>query len=57
MEVKDMPGRGLGVVAKTPLQAGETIITDMPIVLYPQSSAISEVCNFCLRWLTTAPGN
>jgi hypothetical protein len=55
MRVVEIPGRGLGVMAERPLQAGETIITEMPIVMYPQSSAVSEVCNFCLRWLT-APG-
>ncbi|KAH7622533.1 hypothetical protein NADE_005118 [Nannochloris sp. 'desiccata'] len=42
MRVNEIPGRGLGVVAERPLQAGETIITDMPIILYPQSSAVSE---------------
>ena len=55
MEVKDIPNRGLGVVTTRALQAGETIITDTPILLYPQSSAVKEVCNFCLRWLA-APG-
>jgi len=55
MRVDEISGRGLGVVAERPLLAGETIITEMPTVLYPQASAVSKVCNFCLRWLT-APG-
>jgi hypothetical protein len=52
---QEIPGRGLGIVAERPLHAGETILTDSPTVLYPQASAGSEVCNFCLRWLMT-PG-
>ena len=55
MEVQDIPGRGLGVVATRTLQSGEVIVNDLPILLYPQASAIQDVCSFCLRWLS-APG-
>lgn len=55
MDVREIPGRGLGVVATRPLQSGEVILTELPILLYPQASAVSEVCSFCLRWLS-APG-
>ncbi|KAL6771682.1 hypothetical protein ACKKBG_A27400 [Auxenochlorella protothecoides x Auxenochlorella symbiontica] len=50
-EEKPVPGRGLGLVATRDIAAGEAVLTDYPLVLYPQFSLRYEVCLHCLRRL------
>lgn len=50
-EEKPIPGRGLGLVATRDIAAGEAVLTDYPLVLYPQFSLRYEVCLHCLRRL------
>ena len=53
MEIKEISNRGLGVVATRPLKAGEVILAELPILVYPQASALRDVCSFCMRWLSS----
>lgn len=51
LEVKAIPGRGFGTVAARPINAGEMVLTELPIMLYPQQSMCASSCSFCLRML------
>lgn len=50
-EVRDLPGRGRGLVAARDLQPGEEVLIDAPLVLTPAPEARSAVCATCLRIL------
>lgn len=51
MDLREIPGRGVGVVATRPLAAGEVILSELPILMYPQASAAAACCAHCLRCL------
>lgn len=48
--LQNVPGRGIGAISARNLSAGENVIeSELPILLYPQFSAIPYVCMYCLR--------
>lgn len=61
LSVKEMQGRGRGMVASQPLKAGQVVLRDSPILLYsalpliPQSSTISSSPAFCDHCFRTLP--
>lgn len=51
-EIRDTGGRdnrGLGAFATRDIAAGETILCEAPILVYPQASLSSQFCSHCLR--------
>ncbi len=54
LEVRDVPGKGRGVFAATQIRSGETVLSELPLLLFPQESFRRSVCSFCLRSLALA---
>lgn len=52
IEYREVPGRGIGGIATQPLNAGEIVVSELPLLLYPQASAVPYVCSYCLRHLS-----
>ena len=46
-----MPGRGRGLFATRLIASGEVALAELPLLLYPQSSAQGAACAHCLRML------
>ena len=46
-----MPGRGIGLFAARDIAAGETVLSEQPLIVYAHEEATSSVCAFCLRLL------
>ena len=51
LALTQISGRGLGLVAAQPIAAGEVVLSEGPLILYPQHSMSAEVCHHCLRML------
>lgn len=54
LKVEEIQGRGRGIVASQPLKAGQIILTDSPILLYPTtpfSHHSSLFCDHCFKSL------
>lgn len=51
-EVKEIKGRGRGLVARRNIKAGETIIAEEPLLLTVAQEAKDAACAHCLRLLT-----
>lgn len=54
LKVEEIQGRGRGIVASQPLKAGQIILTDSPILLYPTtpfSHHSSSFCDHCFKSL------
>ncbi|CAI8617678.1 unnamed protein product [Vicia faba] len=53
LKVEEIQGRGRGIVASQPLKAGQIILTDSPILLYPTSpfsqQHSSSFCDHCFK--------
>lgn len=47
--------KGFGVFSTRNITAGETVICEKPILLYPQASLVDNVCSHCLRDLHGNP--
>ncbi|CAJ2677758.1 unnamed protein product [Trifolium pratense] len=47
LKVEEIQGRGRGIVASQPLKAGQIILTDSPILLYPVSPFSPHSSSFC----------
>lgn len=54
LDLTQIAGRGLGLVAAQPIAAGEVVLSEGPLMLYPQHSMSAEVCHHCLRMLGAA---
>ena len=50
----ELPGRGRGLVAARDIRAGETVLSEDPLLLFVQPAFADSVCAQCLRML--APG-
>lgn len=50
-EVRQLPGRGHGLVAARDLQPGEEVLADAPLLLTPAPEARAAICTTCLRIL------
>lgn len=48
---RDLPGRGIGLVATRPIAAGEILVREAPILLVPEGAAAPAVCAACLCYL------
>ena len=38
LEVRDVPGRGRGVFSTRHIRGGEVVLSELPLLLYPQHS-------------------
>ena len=54
--VREFEGRGRGLVAAVPIQAGDVVLEDSPCLLWINRSAAQTSCAACLRSLTGAAG-
>jgi hypothetical protein len=52
--VRDLPGRGAGLVATRPIAPGEVIVREAPLLLLPEAAAAGAVCAACLCYLSSA---
>ena len=53
-ETKD--GKGIGIFSCKEIRAGETILCEAPILVYPQASLATKVCSYCLKDLHDVKG-
>lgn len=49
----ELPGRGIGLVAARDIAPGELIISEEPLILYPNELLRTSVCGCCLRMLSS----
>ncbi len=49
LEVREVAGKGRGVFASRPIAGGETVLRELPLLLYPQQNTAAAFCNYCLR--------
>lgn len=49
LEAKEVPGKGRGAVAARPIRGGETVLSEQPLLLWPQHSTAAAFCSHCLR--------
>ena len=47
--IKDVAGKGRGLVAERPIKAGEVVISEKPILLVAEEQYLAQVCGACLR--------
>ena len=52
---RDLPHRGRGLVATTPLPAGAAVCTDAPRLLVLAADATGDACAACLRRFAASP--
>jgi hypothetical protein len=55
LELRELPGRGLGAVAARAAAPGEVLLAERPLLLYPHAAAAAAVCAYCLRELALLP--
>lgn len=49
LEAKEVPGKGRGAVAARPIRGGETVLSEQPLLMWPQHSTAAAFCSHCLR--------
>lgn len=49
--IKELPGRGRGLVASRHIKAGETVVAEEPLLLTVAQDAKDVACAHCLRLL------
>lgn len=49
LEVRDVPGKGRGVFAARTIRGGEVVLSEQPLLLYPQQDTAAAFCSYCLR--------
>lgn len=49
LEVRQVPGKGRGVFSTRLIKAGEVVLAEQPLLLYPQHSTAAAFCSHCLR--------
>lgn len=49
LEAKDVPGKGRGAFAARQISGGETVLSEQPLLLWPQHSTAAAFCSHCLR--------
>ena len=49
LAVQEVPGKGRGVFATRDIAAGEVVLREQPLVLYPQNATGAAFCSHCLR--------
>ena len=49
LTVREVPGKGRGVFATRDIGAGEVLLSEQPLVLYPQQGTAAAFCSHCLR--------
>ncbi|EHA8588131.1 histone-lysine N-methyltransferase ASHR2 [Cocos nucifera] len=57
VKVAELPGRGRALVAARPIKAGDVLLSDSPVLLYPAilpSAAAFPFCSYCFRSLRSA---
>jgi hypothetical protein len=55
LELRELPGRGLGAVTARAAAPGEVLLAERPLLLYPHAAAAAAVCAHCLRELALLP--
>eukprot|EP00897_Mesotaenium_endlicherianum_P003106 jgi/Mesen1/2823/ME000172S01965 len=53
VEVRQIPGRGRGLVASRRIGGGEVVLRDSPLLAYVDHGAKERCCSFCFRLLST----
>jgi len=48
-KISKLPGRGRGLVAQRPIQAGEVVLTENAVFLIVEEECLGQVCSACLR--------
>ena len=56
VELKQLPGRGRGLVTTRDVQAGEVLIAEEPLLLTVSQEFKDHACSNCLCWLERCPG-
>jgi len=51
LTISQIPGKGIGVVTTEPISAGDVVLLEKHLLVYPQASSIPFVCSFCLHSL------
>jgi hypothetical protein len=49
LAVQEVAGKGRGVFATRDIGAGEVVLTEQPLMLYPQQGTAAAFCSHCLR--------
>jgi hypothetical protein len=49
--VQEIAGKGRGLVATRDIAAGEVVLSERPLMMYPHCDALGSVCSHCLRSL------
>ena len=58
MKPKDTPGgvKGVGLYSTSCIRSGQLVLSEAPILVYPQASMTREVCGHCLRDVPVSEG-
>ncbi len=49
VHAREAPGRGRGIFAAQQISAGDVVLREPPVLLYPQHGTAAAFCSHCLR--------
>lgn len=49
LEIRNVSGKGRGVFTARAVRGGEVVLSEQPLLLFPQHSTAAAFCSHCLR--------